>query len=155
MWGLSPSGERVWHLLDHWMQLPVRGKQGPESLVSITTFVKYVFLAPGSFSTLIQAILFPSHLFFISYHIPFPRCPFPFPEISLILSLSSPTSVLSFWDCGYWAATVSLPSAYETCFFWPANGSPWWVTSRSERGSLHTMQTLIQWALLTGNIWER
>ena len=81
---------------------PVCDKRVSELLVSASLHLINAFLAPGSHSTIIQAILSPS-------------LPFPSPDISLLLlSVSSPTSVLFFWESGHNAATASSLSACET-----------------------------------------
>ena len=54
-------------------------------------------------------------LSFFPHHFPFPLCPFPSPDIALLLlSLSSPTSLLSFREGGSQAATASFFSAWDT-----------------------------------------
>lgn len=89
--GTSKTTECSFPVCDKWVS----------ELVSASLHLISAFLASESHSTIIQAMLSPN-------------LPFPFPDISqLLLSVSSPTAVLFFWESGHNAATASLLSACE------------------------------------------
>lgn len=91
---------------------PVCDKWVSELLVSASLHLISAFLASGSHSTIIQAMLSPN-------------LPFPSPDISLLLlSVSSPTSVLFFWESGHNAATASLLSTCEAMLPLMSSGLP-------------------------------
>ena len=100
-------GRESGHLLNHWMQLPAGGKQGPASPVGTTTFGEYASWPLGALVLSFRRRFSPSRLFFTSHHFPSPS-----PEVSLLLSLSSPTESVDIGQLQYHFSQLMRPASF-------------------------------------------